>query len=353
MNKILIINPYGIGDVLFTTPVITNLRLFNPQVKIAYLANRRNADFLAVNSEIDKVFIYERDEFVAVYRQNSLKFAQQWFELYSTIKEQDFDLVLDYSLNSTFGFLTSLAGIKCRVGFDYRKRGRFLTDKIPFIGYEDKHIIEYNLDLLRHIKVPIVSHQMTFKIPPKDVQWAEAWLALQKIPLGKSLIAVVAGGGASWGKDAKYRRWSVAKYAQLVDKIIENFDAAIILMGDSKEEELCRELISQAHFPIYYAVGKTSLSGMAALLAQCRLGIVNDAGPLHVAVAVGLKTVSIFGPVDPAIYGPYPAEGHAVVQKGLACQPCYRRFRMAKCGHISCLGELSVEEVYRKVQSIL
>ena len=92
---------------------------------------------------------------------------------------------------------------------------------------------------------------------------------------------------------------------------------------------------------------------MAALFEQCRLAIVNDAGPLHVAVAVGVKTVSIFGPVDPKIYGPYPAEGHSVVQKDLPCQPCYRRFCMANCEHISCLSELSVEEVYRKVKGIL
>jgi len=72
-----------------------------------------------------------------------------------------------------------------------------------------------------------------------------------------------------------------------------------------------------------------------------------------VAVSAGVKTVSIFGPVDPQVYGPYPMANHTVVQKLLPCQPCYRRFRMANCGHISCLGELSVEEVYRKVQNIL
>lgn len=354
IKKVLIINPYGIGDVLFTTPVIQNLRQSYPQVYIAYLANRRNADFLKVNSDVNQVFVYERDEFVEVYRQNPLKFAQKWFELFNSIRREDFDLVLDFSLNSTFGFLAAACGIKKRVGFDYRKRGRFLTDKIPFVGYEDKHIIEYNLDLLRHIQVPVITRKMVFNIPFQDIDWARDWLARNKIDSQrKPLIAVVAGGGASWGKDARYRRWGADKYAELLDKIIENFDAAIILMGDSKEEELCRQVVAQAHFPLYSVVGKTSLPQMAALFAQCRLSIVNDAGPLHVAVAAGVKTVSIFGPVDPLIYGPYPPEGHLVVQKNLPCQPCYRRFRLAKCAHISCLGELSVEEVYRKVQSIL
>lgn len=351
--KILVINPFGIGDVLFTTPVISNLRQAYPQASIAYLANRRTAEFLKLNPDITHVFVYERDEFVESYRQNPLKFAQKWFGLYKNIKQENFDLVLDYSLNSTFGFLSAACGIKKRVGFDYRKRGRFLTDKVPFFGFEGKHTIEYNLDLLRHIQIPVTVNQMTFSISAEYKQWAHDWLVQNKIDPSKPLIAVLPGGGASWGKDAGNRRWAASKFADLVDKIIENFDAAIILLGDSKEEELCRQVVNQAHFPLYFAAGKTTLPGMAALLARCRLAIVNEGGPLHVAVAVGTKTVSIFGPVDPQVYGPHPLNGHTVVQKGLPCQPCYRRFRMAQCGHISCLGELSVEEVYRKVQHIL
>jgi len=353
IKKVLIINTYGIGDVLFTTPVLRNLRQAYPQLQLAYLANRRNEDFLKVNSDINQVFVYERDEFVEVYHHSPVKFAQKWFGLFNSIKKEGFDLVLDFSQNSTFGFLCALCGIKKRVGFDYHQRGRFLTDKIPFMGYEDKHIIEYNLDLLRYLQIPVVTKKMAFEIPAQDTAWARDWLVQNDIDPAKPLIAVVPGGGASWGKNARYRRWAASKYADLLDKIIENFDAAIILMGDSKEEELCRQVVSQAHFPLYSAVGQTSLSGMAALFAQCKLAIVNDAGPLHVAVAAGAKTVSIFGPVDPHLYGPYPPEGHCVVQKLLPCQPCYRRFRMAHCEHISCLGELSVDEVYRKVQSIL
>ena len=88
VTKILIINPYGIGDVLFTTPVMSNLRRLYPEADIAYLANRRTADFLKSNPDIDQVFVYERDEFVALYRQDPLKFIQKWFGLLSGIKQQ-------------------------------------------------------------------------------------------------------------------------------------------------------------------------------------------------------------------------------------------------------------------------
>jgi len=343
--KVLIINPYGIGDVLFTTPVIRNLRDAYPQASISYLANRRTAEFIRSDPDIAQVFIYERDEFVGNY--------QKYFEMFKSISKEGFEMVFDFSLNSSFGFLSAACGIKKRVGFDYRKRGGFLTDRVFLSGFEEKHVIEYYLDLLRLVQVPVKVREMRMDVPARDIQWAGDWLKSHKIASTSPLIAVIPGGGASWGQAAKYKRWPAAKYADLIDKIIENFDAAIILLGDSKDETLCREVSRLAHFPLYNAVGQTSLLGLAALFKQCRAAIINDAGSVHVAVAVGVKALSIYGPVDPNVYGPYPPEEHVTVQKGLPCQPCYRRFRMPHCSHISCLRDLSVEEVYRKVQNIL
>ena len=353
VERILIINPYGIGDVLFTTPLIANLQSAYPQASIAYLANRRTADFLHHDSGIAKVFVYERDEFVESYRRNPLEFLKKSLALFNALRKEGFDLVFDFSLNSSFGFLTAASGIKRRVGFDFRKRGRFLTDRIPLAGYEGRHVIEYYLDLLRHMDIPVTTTAMRLEVPLEDIQWAGQWLKKHQLPQGKPLIALLPGGGASWGKAAKYKRWPVLKYAHLIDKIIENFDADIILMGDPKEEELCRELAGLTKARVHLAVGETSVLGLAALFKQCRVVIVNDGGPLHIAVASGVRTVSIFGTVDPDVYGPYPLGKHVVVQKQLPCQPCYRRLRMAACGHVSCLGELTVEEVYRKVQDIL
>ena len=138
-----------------------------------------------------------------------------------------------------------------------------------------------------------------------------------------------------------------------MDKIIAKSEAAVILMGDSKEQPLCQELTRQCSHSLYDAVGGTTILQMAALLQLCSFVIVNDGGPLHIAVAAGVKTVSIFGPVDPVVYGPYPLSEHIVIQKGLACQPCYRQFRKASCEHLSCLNQLENQDVYRKVEQLL
>ena len=172
------------------------------------------------------------------------------FELFKSIKQQAFDLVFDFSLNSSFGFLSAACGIKKRVGFDYRKRGRFLTHRVPLSGFEDKHVVEYYLDLLRLVED--TGQDQADEIgccPPRISNGPKDWLIRHQMNPAKPLIAVLPGGGASWGKAAGNKRWPASKYAHLIDKIIENFDAAIILMGDSKEEELCREVVKA--WPIF------------------------------------------------------------------------------------------------------
>ncbi len=353
MNNILIVNPFGIGDVLFTTPLIANLKRAHPQARIVYLCNRRAAEVLSADQGIAKVLVYERDEFVAVYKKNPIEFAMKWLGLAYEIREARFDVVFDFSLNSTFGFLGLYAGIKRRIGFDHKGRGRLLSERIPLAGYEGRHVIEHYLDLLNRVGVPVTERYMSISVGASEEKWAKDWLKEKGIALDSLIIALVPGGGQSWGAAAKNKRWPADKYARLADNIFAKCPGVIILLGDSKETQLAQDLIKQAHVPLYSAVGQTSILQMAALMRHCRLVIVNDGGPLHIAVAAGVKTVSIFGPVDPRVYGPYPSEGHVVIQKGLACQPCYRRFRMAQCSHVACLNNLSIEEVTRKVESLL
>jgi len=94
---------------------------------------------------------------------------------------------------------------------------------------------------------------------------------------------------------------------------------------------------------------------MAALISRCNVVITNDGGPLHIAVGLGVKTVSIFGPVNEAVYGPYPKdEKHIVItNNGVTCRPCYKKFRYNKCNNRVCLDSISVDEVYAAVEKAI
>jgi len=351
-KRILIINIFGIGDVLFTTPLLASIKQARPDVFIGYLANRRTAPLLEENPHVDKVHVYERDDFQRIYQRSPWAFWRQGKAFLRTIKDERYDLVIDLSLNTSFSFLMALIGIPQRVGFDFKNRSPFLTRKIPLDGYEGKHVVEYYLDILPAIGIEPEVRQMALSLQNKDIAWAEKFL-LQKKKSKGPLIAVIPGGGASWGKDAAYKRWGASKFAKLADNLIEKYSCQIILLGDENETGLCSDIASRMRHEVLTVCGLTTLGQMAALLQRCDLVVLNDGGPLHVAVAVGARTVSIFGPVDDKVYGPYPSDGHKVASSPVACRPCYRQFRRAACDHISCLERIEVTDVLRKVEEIL
>lgn len=351
-QKILIINIFGIGDVLFTTPLIHNIKESIPGVFIGYICNKRAACVLEGNPHVDKLFIYEKDDYRDIYKQSKAAFMRKLMGALSEIKKEKFDTVIDISLNKYSSFLMWLVGIPRRIGFNYKNRSPFLTTKITLNGYEARHVVEYYLGLLEHLKIPVRHRELEIYFKDEDQKWAEMSLAQSGINQNDRLIGIVPGGGASWGKDAIYKRWPIEKYAQLADKIIEKFSAKVILMADKNEKDLTLGVGRMMHRrPL--GIYETTLSQLVALFKCCRAVVVNDGGALHLAVAAGVRSVSIFGPVDEVVYGPYPRGNHLVVAKDIACRPCYRRFRMADCLHHQCIHSISVEEVLEKVRESL
>ena len=353
-KKVLIINTFGIGDVLFTTPFISNLREEYPGLFIGYIANIRTAPILKDNKKINKVFVYERDDFLAIYRRSKWQFFSEIYKFLMQVKKENFDIVFDFSLNTPANIFMWLLGIKHRIGFNYKNRSPLLTYKIPILGFEGKHVVEYYLDLAQRLGLKVTNRNLEVFISDNDYAWADDFLKGQGILKSQRAIGVIPGGGASWGKEARFRRWDTQKFAQLVDKIVEKFGLPIILMGDKLEEPLCEDIAKRARGKIIQACGKTTLNQFIALLKRCDFVFLNDGGPLHLAVAAGAKTVSLFGPVDEVVYGPYgPADRHRVVTNSVACRPCYRRFKMTNCEHVSCMKNIEVNDILSKLEGFV
>ncbi len=351
-QKILIINTFGIGDVLFTTPLIANLKQAMPHYEIGFVANARTAEIMRHHPDIADVFVYERDEFKEAGNRSKIELWSKASALISAIRSKGYDAVIDLSMNSQSGLFMWWAGIRERIGYDFKKRGRFLTRKIPLKGFSDKHVVEYYLDLLRCMDIEPKLLPMSFPLSEEEHSWAEQLFKEHRIE-AKRAIAVVPGGGASWGGDAGLKRWAASNFAELAHKFVEKFKAQIILIGSVSDGPLAQEIQQRLGGQALDLTGQTTLGQSAAIFARCRCVVANDGGPLHMAVAAGAKTVSIFGPVDPRVYGPYPQQGHAVVTASIACQPCYRRFRMARCDHRNCLKHLSVQQVLQCAEQIL
>ncbi len=352
-KRVLVINIFGIGDVLFTTPLLAALKEQVPDIYIGYVCNKRALGVLANNPRIDKIFLYEKDELRALFRKSKREWGRTVLAELTAVKKEKFDAVIDLSLNWRFSFWAWVLGIRERVGYNYKNRSPYLNVKFPLNGFEDKHVVEYYGELIRHwgLRKPDGPTEVT--IDATDHEWAMDVLEKAGCGTGEMVVGLIPGGGASWGPDARFRRWPPERHARLADKIIENHGAKVILMGDPREVELVRTVKENMTHCAVDLAGKTTLGQYLALLALCDLVVLNDGGPLHMAVAAGAQTVSLIGPVDQKVYGPYPSARHRVVTTDVECRPCYRKFRRAECKHISCLNDLSLEDVLYQVDQAL
>ena len=354
IRKVLFINPFGIGDVIFTTPLVRAIRENCATSYIGYLCNKRTAPLFKANPAIDEVFLFEKDDYRALWRKSKWACIKRFLRLLASIKKRQFDLAIDLSLGKHYSFFCWLIGIKRRCGFNYKKRGFFLTEKVKIDGYDDKHVVEYYLDLIRFLKLDCRDTSLDVYIPAELKVWADELFKQHHIRDTDTVIGIIPGAGASWGKDAHVKQWPQEKFAQVADRLADKFKAKVLLLGDKKDAALCENMFDRMVHKPTQLCGKTDLMQFAALVNKCNLVITNDGGPLHIAVALGRKNVSIFGPVDDKVYGPYPkSKGSAVVKKGLPCQPCYRKFRMPDCQDRRCLTDLSVEAVLREAQKLL
>ena len=264
------------------------------------------------------------------------------------IGKEKFDIVLDFSLDHRYGLITLLAGIKKRIGFDYKNRGKFLTDKVPLKGYTDRHVVDYYRELLKPLGLGSEIYNLEFPATEMGIQKIKNLLSSRGIKDSDLLIGIFPGGGASWGSDAGTRHWPALKFAQLADLLIQECQVKIVILGDKTERALADRVKDAMKNESIDLVGLVELEDLSALLRNLKLLVSNDGGPLHMAVASGIKTVSVFGPVDDLVYGAYPpGADHFIVKSSLDCRPCYKNFRLHVCDKDrECLKSISVEEVF-------
>ncbi len=356
VRRILIINPFGIGDVLFTTPLVRAIRQAFPTSFIGYLCNGRTKRILRDNPHLDELFVYEKDDMTTCWKASRRQGASYVLRLLRRLRRARFDLAIDLSLGERYSLVSKLLGIRRRVGFNYRRRGRFLTDHMSIDGYHDVHVVEYYRRLLRFLGVELLDPSLELQTSDEDERWASAWLDRQGLEQDRPLVGMVPAGGVSWGRSAAYRRWSYEGFAAVGDALVERFGARLILFGEAADRAACTAVGRLMKAPVVDVSGQTNLGQFIALIGRLELVICNDGGPLHLAVSQRIKTVSIFGPVDPNVYGPYPrtADHRIVVRPELLCRPCYHQFKLPPCPYErACLTLIEPEQVLEACERLL
>jgi lipopolysaccharide heptosyltransferase II len=351
-KNVLIANPFGIGDVLFSVPLLKNIRALYPRAHIAYLCNARTAELLRHCAMIDEVMVFEKDDYRKLWAADKKAACRKFFDFFLLVRAKRFDAAFDLSLSRQYGFLLKAAGIPVRIGYDFKRRGIFLTHKKAIAGYAHSHMASYYCALLALIDMPCAHYdgRVTF-----TDSWPSGEQRFLKGHEGSLLVGIAPGGGITWGANASYKQWGRENFGEIARYVHTRYKAGIVLLGDEKDALLCEKIAQDLGAPCINACGKASLEETAALLKKMRILVANDSGIVHLAAALGVKTISIFGPVDEKVYGPYYGDATpcAVITAAVPCRPCYARFKFVPCGHRSCLEEIRVHDVAHAIDQVL
>ncbi len=349
-KRILIINPFGVGDVLFSIPMVSALKRIYSGCYIAYICNIRTKDIVETNPDIDEIFVFERDEYRKLWKTSKAECIKKLASFWKRIKNRKIDIALDLSLGKEYAFFCWLVGIRERRGFNYKGRGRFLTYKIDFNGFNDKPVAEYYLDLIpspQRGEGQGEGHRTTLIPTDSDKAYIDDFLRKSGIKEQDVIIGIAPGGGISFGdKDQDRRRWGAEKFSQLADRLVDKHSARIVLIWGPGEKDLVDKIAVLMKQEALIAP-ETTIRQMAALCNRCKVVICSEGGPLHIASSQSAKTVSVFGPIDEKVYGPYPpGENNLVITSNVDCRPCYRRFKLPQCSDRICLKNISVDDVF-------
>lgn len=341
VRKILVTKYLGMGSILLATPTMRELKNAYPDCKLVFLTFERNAAFARHISLIDEVRSVRTSSFSAL--------ACDLIRLLPELRRERFDLVLDLEFFARFSTIVSfLSGGVMRIGYYLPKmwRGDLLTHLIHFNPY--RHVTEVFASQLAPLGLTVTDFSLT---PPTVDDTAritiESLLHSYGVAPEEKLIVV----NINASDLSRERCWPVEYFASLVCAIAEHRGRRLILVGSADEaphvDRLYNSLPEHVRSTVLNVAGKLTIGEFIALLKAVQLCISNDSGPLHIAAALGIPTVSFFGPETPSLYGPV-GKNHTVFFAGLYCSPCLNVFnaKRAMCnGDNLCMQAISHESV--------
>jgi lipopolysaccharide heptosyltransferase II len=317
-NRILIIRPDHLGDLLLTTPALNALREAFPTHEIHALVGPWSGDVLATNDDVDLILTLPFPGFSRTPKNNWRSPYELAFQTAGKLRRIGYDAALILRPDHWWGaLLTHLAGIPRRIGYDLADVAPFLTDALPLLA---EHAVLQNARLIeRLIGAPIGQDSLALSFPLRenDSYWVQGYFEGWGIDTRKRLIAIHPGSG-TWVK-----RWDEAAWAAVADALRDQLDAQIIFTGGDHELPMISQIIAQMRHTPALLVGDASIGQLAALYARCAAVLGPDSGPLHLASAVGTPTVTLYGPADPAEFGTWGATDlHLMLMSPIGCRPC-------------------------------
>jgi heptosyltransferase-2 len=310
--KILVRAANWIGDAIISLAALRALRERFPEARIFVLAKPWVAALYDGEASIDEVIPLEGAPGLRDWR-------VKW-KTGRALRRERFDLAVLFPNSFESAAVVWLSGARRRVGYARDGRGFLLTDAIPLPkpGETPRHERYYYPELLRRAG-------LIEKLPEIDVIRLEGCASARVrgeaifASRGTRLPVVGVSPGAAYGSA---KRWLPERFAEAAARLAKTLGATVAVFGSEAERPLCEEVARSAGGESF--AGATTLREFIDMTAACRLFLTNDSGAMHIAAALGVPSVTVFGPTDETATGPSGPNAR-LVREPVDCAPCKLR----------------------------
>ena len=292
IRRILVIEPWNVGDVVLATPILRELRRRYPEAKISILAKPHARELLEGSGLVDDVIPFDLPWTAQRYKlRRSLSSLREIKSLVGTLKAYRFDMTVDSRMDIRSNLLAALSGARYRIGYDIGGGGWLLTRALPS-DRDNSHKVDDWLALLDLLpgSAPTERSRPTLVVTEEERKRARRKLA----DAGANASPLIAyhPGGSHPGK-----RWPRAQFEELIRNLSASLGGShIVFLGPDENDNVA--------WPTNAIVFREPLREMMATLTECRVLVCNDSGPMHVADALGVPVVAIFEIGNPQWFGP-------------------------------------------------
>ncbi|MDO9464875.1 MAG: lipopolysaccharide heptosyltransferase II [bacterium] len=335
-RKILIIKPSSMGDIIHALPVLATLRKHYPKAEIAWIVKNKFSGLLAENPDLTDVIPFDNNSFL---------------QLINILRKKKFDVALDLQGLFRSGILAYFSKASRRIGFS-----KINSRELSHIFYNHKvtppqkavHVVDKNLSLLEPLGISEYIYDFKIPISAQDLRFAKDFFTSEKLVPKRDKI-IMLNPGAGWPT----KRWPAENFPRLADKLTKdssansNANAKVIISWGPQEKGLIENIKSNENNRIAI-MPQSTIKQLAAIIKSCDLFVGSDTGPTHLAAALEVPVVGLYGPSDPKRNGPYGTK-NIIIQKDIPCASCWKR----KCDRIDCMKNISVDEVFEACMKLL
>ncbi|MFA5554694.1 MAG: glycosyltransferase family 9 protein [Phycisphaerae bacterium] len=335
-QNILIIKPSALGDIVQALPVLSALHKNFPDARICWLVRKDFAALIENHPYISEIILFDR-KFLGKAWKNPEALKSLW-SLIKKLRSYKFDMVLDLQGLFRTAVLGWLSGCKIRIGMsEAREFGHIFYSTKVKQEQSCIHLADYYLKIAAAAGVNIGNVEFVFPQNSDATRKAKELLFGEGIS-GKNYAVIIPSSAHS------DKCWPIENFAAIADKISERYGFSIAAVGTAGESALAEQIKSKSKTEVTNLAGKTDIPVLVEVLRGAKLVISNDTGPGHIAAALNIPIVIIFGRSNPARVMPY---GRA--ECVAAVEPMNRGFKADSTDSKHNIKNTTVDEVWKKI----